>query len=397
MPPPQQKYLILAATPSPYFSNFYRRLVTELPGTQLHVLYSHARDVWNPQLDQPYHEQTVGRLKDYLADRSGFRLNEWVLGGQVCRLIDEQRPAAVVMLGYRDLCRQRVARWCHRQRIPVFAWSDINLRGDPSRGAKIAFKRRYVRSLDRKLNGWLVCGSMGEAYLERFGISADRIFRSPCEPDYVQIEHVTDAQIRSTLQELKLDPARRRIICSGRFVQTKRFDLVIRAFLAIADRRPDFDLVVLGQGPMESAWRSFVPPAFAHRVMWPGFLPDVAKVFALYRGCDVLAHLPEHEPWGLVVNEALCAGMAAVCSDVVGSAVELVHDGVNGLIVPFNNLAKTIDALLDVTDPQNLARYRSSSKPVLAAWRAAADPVEGFRRAMAHAGVIDCGKHDSSL
>jgi len=38
----------------------------------------------------------------------------------------------------------------------------------------------------------------------------------------------------------------------------------------------------------------------------------------------------EHEPWGLAVNEAMCAGLPVVVSREVGCVPDLVKDGANG-------------------------------------------------------------------
>jgi glycosyltransferase involved in cell wall biosynthesis len=44
-----------------------------------------------------------------------------------------------------------------------------------------------------------------------------------------------------------------------------------------------------------------------------------------------------HDGWGVVVNQAVSAGMAIIASDTVGAAVDLVSENANGLIFPNQN------------------------------------------------------------
>jgi glycosyltransferase involved in cell wall biosynthesis len=53
-----------------------------------------------------------------------------------------------------------------------------------------------------------------------------------------------------------------------------------------------------------------------------------------------------NEPWGLVVNEAMHAGLPVVATDAVGAAVGgLVRDGQNGYVVPERNPDRLADAM----------------------------------------------------
>ena len=124
------------------------------------------------------------------------------------------------------------------------------------------------------------------------------------------------------------------------------------------------------------------------RVTWAGFVDEQATVSAVYRNADVLVLPSDYEPWALVVNEAVAAGLAVVASDVVGAAAELVRDGVNGRLFPPGDLARLTAALRDVTDPANVDRMRAASAGVLADWRRRGDPVDGLRAAMRSAGVL---------
>jgi glycosyltransferase involved in cell wall biosynthesis len=59
----------------------------------------------------------------------------------------------------------------------------------------------------------------------------------------------------------------------------------------------------------------------------PADLPDVFS----RAGCLVLPS--RVEPWGVVVHEAVSAGLPVVCTRVCGAATRLVLDGYNGTIV----------------------------------------------------------------
>jgi glycosyltransferase involved in cell wall biosynthesis len=76
--------------------------------------------------------------------------------------------------------------------------------------------------------------------------------------------------------------------------------------------------------------------------------------------------------------------MAIVATDVTGAAVELVRDNVNGFLVSPGSQPELEAALAAFADPGLLERFRSASPGQLAEWRAAADPVDGLRKAVAH-------------
>ena len=88
------------------------------------------------------------------------------------------------------------------------------------------------------------------------------------------------------------------------------------------------------------------------------FLSDRKTLLARIREFDVLLHIPSHEPWGLVINEAQACGLACIVSDNVG-AVECV-EGAGLIIANDENLnTRVIDALfLYARDTQLLQNHR---------------------------------------
>jgi glycosyltransferase involved in cell wall biosynthesis len=134
--------------------------------------------------------------------------------------------------------------------------------------------------------------------------------------------------------------------------------------------------------------RQSIPQRWANRVRWLGFFDDQKAVSATYRNCDVLVLPSDFEPWAVVINEALAAGLAVVASDRVGAAADLVRHGVNGMIFPHGDAAALEDCLRTVTAPGTFESMKSAARTVLDDWRHEADPIDGLRRALRDAQVI---------
>jgi glycosyltransferase involved in cell wall biosynthesis len=145
---------------------------------------------------------------------------------------------------------------------------------------------------------------------------------------------------------------------------------------------------VLGQGRLEAELRAMVPERLKERVIFGGFVDEPSRCWAVMRCCHVLVHLADHEPWGLIINEAVALGLAVVSSDVVGASLELVRDGVNGRLVPRDDdPATAAAAMLEVSAPDRLVAMSAAGADILAYWRHTADPIEGLKQALQFAGV----------
>ncbi len=383
-----QKPSVLAVSNgiTPYGTHFLRRVAEELPEFSLHTLYSYEFSTGHWQITMPpaINAVILGKGEESFAATRGFAAigRDWSKGLELIRQIRSRQPIVVFILGYGSLAHMMVLEWCHRKNIPCLLSGDSNIKGDRHSGMKARIKKIVVSYAVSRCTALLPCGNLGGLFFKRYGARPEQIFLSPFEPDYSLIEHVS-SHIRDSLRtEFHLDAGRHRFLYSGRLVAVKRIDLLIDAFARMADQRPNWDLVIAGGGPLDAELKERLPARLQERVVWTGFIGSPERMSAMFRLADVLVLPSEYEPWGVVVNEAACAGLALICSDVVGAAAELLRDGENGRSFHLGDLQSLIDALLDVSNEANLSRYQVSSPLVLSAWRKAADPVEGFRHAM---------------
>lgn len=390
MTDPRPLVAMLVSVQAPYRLHLHRRIAREVPQVRLASLFTqgegdqpwqrpHAPEI-NPVQFGPNHplaEQTMAR----------FWGREWRKGKRVIRWLEEHPPAAVLCLGYNDPGRIRVIRWCRRRRVPVFLMADSNVFGDKATGLRRVIKRALVSRVVGWVDGVMPCGSLGAAYFQKYGAGADRIIYMPYEPDYGLIAGLGEREIGAAMERHGLAPGRRRLVTCARLVPHKRVDLVVDAFRAVAAERPEWDLVVIGEGPERPALEARAGADLAGRVKWTGFIGDPAMVGAVYRACDVMVHAPEFEPWALVINEAAGAGLAIVATEVVGAAAELVREDVNGYTVKAGDLGSLVEAVRKATDPGRVDRLKAGSAGALADWKRRGDPVEGFRKAVRAAGV----------
>ena len=390
-PPARPGLAIITNSQTPYRLALHLRIARELPQLRLWSLFTHELSNANWKFTAPAEIGPVqfGKGEDCAdATRPGNIIKEFKRGGSIIQWLKDHDIRVVVVFGYNDAGRLRIIRWCKKAKIPCFLFGDSNIHGDRISGLKAIAKRIIVGTVVRWCSGVFACGSLGREYFVKYGATPEKIFYFPYEPDYKLIENLPAELIESARGRFGLKPDRKRLVYSGRLIGLKRVDLLVDAFLAIARDRPDWDLVIVGDGPLKAKLLARIPPDLSDRIIWAGFLDDQATVSAIYRNCDVLVLPSDFEPWALVINEAVCAGLAVVSSNVVGAAAELVRDDVNGRLFPPGDLPALTRVLSDITRNGVSDRLKAASGSVLADWRKQGDPVEGLLAAVKSVGLL---------
>jgi glycosyltransferase involved in cell wall biosynthesis len=122
----------------------------------------------------------------------------------------------------------------------------------------------------------------------------------------------------------------------GKLIPRKRPQDLIQALAAGAR---DVVAVLVGAGPMEAALRRQAAAlGVADRVRFAGLVP-YDRLPDAYAAADVVAVTSSHEPWGLVVGEAMACGRPVVASDRVGAAGDLIEPGITGFTYPCGDAA----------------------------------------------------------
>tara|TARA_R110001606_G_scaffold3644_1_gene17122 strand:- start:764 stop:1804 length:1041 start_codon:yes stop_codon:yes gene_type:complete len=109
---------------------------------------------------------------------------------------------------------------------------------------------------------------------------------------------------------------------------------------------------IAGEGPLEQELKAHCTQlGLDDRVRFLGWRNDRG---ALLAACDVVAFPSRYEPFGTVTVDAWAGSRPLVAADAVGPAA-YVKDGVNGLLIPKNDVDALADALRKVVTDKDLA------------------------------------------
>lgn len=137
--------------------------------------------------------------------------------------------------------------------------------------------------------------------------------------------------------------SRKRVITLSRLSSEKRVEWMVRAFAAVAERYPDWDLEIYGNGAqrnfLEHLAEDLAPPG---RIRICGFTHDAFSVLA---GADIYVSASWIEGFGNSIWEALACGVPVIAIDAGPSIPRLVRHEVDGLVVTDNSVAGLTAAL----------------------------------------------------
>jgi len=155
------------------------------------------------------------------------------------------------------------------------------------------------------------------------------------------------------VQQYDIEPGQPLIAAAGQLIERKGHDVLLRALPSIVARHRRLKLLIFGRGPREAALRAQARSlGIAEHVIFAGFVPRLEQLLA---GFDVFVHPARREGLGLVVLEALAAGVPVVAGSA-GGLVDAIEDECTGLLVPPGDPGALTAAVLRLLENEALAR-----------------------------------------
>ena len=330
---------VVASHPIQYQAPLYRALAKRL---RVHVFYAHQatpQDQARAGFGQPF-EWDVPLLDGYpstwlenSARRPGVH---HFFGCNTPGLKDELASRdfdALLVNGWNLLSYWQGVRAARRRGLTVL------VRGDSQLPAMRSWLRRLLKRILypvmlRQFDGLLAVGQRHREYLAHYWVPADRIFLVPHCVDNQFFAAAADRARQaggSPRRPFGIPDGKVVFLFVGKFIPKKRPIDFLHALDGLGAVKGSAWALMVGDGPLRQELERHArdhqtPCSFA------GFL-NQSEIGAAYAAADVLV-LPsdERETWGLVVNEAMAAGLPAIVSERAGCVPDLIISGKTGFV-----------------------------------------------------------------
>lgn len=290
-------------------TNQYQITGIELARSEEEYPWKSKIDHLDCQIISVFKEQPLEQIKtNQLIQKISFILKQ--INPKILGIAGYSRPAMVFTL-----------LWCLWYRKPTVLFSATTENDAP----RIWWREKFKSWIVKRYKSALVGGKAQKRYLIKLGMPAEAIFLGY---NVVGNDTFHPDKIKSLTTPLH----KPYFLAINRFVSKKNIPFLISSYAEYSQtvKETAWDLVLCGDGSMRSQIERQIQELGLNKfIHLPGFLQqeELLPYFA-HAGCFI--HASTHEQWGLVVNEAMAAGLPVLVSNRCGCFEDLVVEGING-------------------------------------------------------------------
>src|SRR5262245_38565989 len=365
---------VLSELPTPYRWPLFERVATE-PSLAVTVFFYSRNEAdrdWTVPVDssggagRPAVEFLPGRAFHVRGRRSlYFHWNPAILD----RLRKGRFDVAVIP-GWSMPTSVAAAMACRGRRIPYVTFSETHDRSPRPAWLRMT-KKVALRPIVAGASAWLATGTLSERFLAAHGADRARIFRFANTPDVDAVAAqagAARARRGETRASLGVPADAVVALFVARLIGAKDPATLLEAQALLEGKGGAPWLVLVGDGAEAGALRELASQRALRQVVFAG-TREPKDLPAIYAAADLFVLPSRHEPWGVVVNEAMAAGLPVVLSDRVGAAEDLLVDGSNGRLVPAGDAARLVAAIGEIAGDAGLrTRMGAESRRIVADW-----------------------------
>lgn len=307
--------LFFSTIPTPYVNEFLLNVNLKLPnGYKMIAVYEKDnvgfREHWNTQRKDCFVIPQNGRKR--------FLLN----------LLNNSNPILCILTLYNKMSSLIVKNWCNSKNIEYYFGPHEILKKSPFI-FKNYLRNSYYKYIVKKASGIITMGNESIRRISKL-VPNKRIISLPYS---FSLDNLLSYDKRKQNNELVF-------LMSGRLYDFRNPLLGIRCFASLLNQNNDqkIKLIISGKGPLHEKCIQFIKELnIQDHVEWmnPDFI-DWYDIHNIYKYADVLLALQDFGTWGLIIQEAMAAGLGIVSTNTIQAADNLIINGYNGFLTGFD-------------------------------------------------------------
>lgn len=213
-------------------------------------------------------------------------------------------------------------------------------------GGMIRFNERKINKLIKrffisKATYWLSTGKESSEYLEYYGARNDGIYKYPfTSVKRNDIASEGDIKNKKKYKDELGITADQVVLSIGQIIHRKGFDVLLEAW---KEMPTNVWLYIIGGQPDEGLKNIMEKNSLAN-IFFIDF-KNKEELRKYYLAADIFVLPTREDIWGLVINEAMAAGLPVITTNKCVAGVELIVDGINGYIVEVENSQELAEKL----------------------------------------------------
>ena len=307
--------------------------------------------------------------------------------------ISRRKFDAVIVNGWHFKSAWQAIISCWRTKTPVMVRSDSHLRTQRSL-LKKTLKHSLYRSFIPRFDACLAVGSWSSEYFIKYGADPSKVFIVPHVVDndrYARESTKLLSQRVELREKWGLKGESIVFLFSGKFVEQKRPIDFIKAVEIASREYPRIVGLMVGDGSLRCACEGFAHDIGAP-VKFTGFL-NQSQIIQAYSVADALVLPSAGETWGMVVNEAMACGRPCIVSDQVGSAPDLIDEGITGSVFSVGDVRALANLIVSYAADEARLRKMGNAASAKIARNSVDAAVEGVIKALDR--MTDRGKNSA--
>lgn len=337
-----KKIMIITNIPNPYRIPLFNELNVQLKqkGIKLKVVFGareHPGRKFELDMNECRFDYTILKSSPRNIFFTGMTLFTY---SGLLKLTRLERPDKIIISGFSP---GTIKLWLQsfRDKTPIIIWSGTIPAG------KHSFLRRVQRKLIMKrVSGYIAYGLKAKEYLVSLGADPGKVHTAVNTVDTTFFSSKT-SQLRQDLEE---KGNKKHLTYIGYLTPRKNVSRVLEVVKLLAETRNDFILDLIGDGPEKKKLERFVEDnGISGFVEFHGFRQRDELPFFLARSRCFLFQT-DFDIWGLVLNEAMAAGIPCIASIHAGAAHDLIIEGETGFALDFSKTGKAAEKITWIFD-----------------------------------------------
>ena len=264
-------------------------------------------------------------IKNFYINKSKCKINSFFLYyPNLISILKKKKIDQILILGWNKLIFWQAIIFSILNYCKIYLRAENNLEHSQSiikKFIKLIFFRLFFKIFDKIF----YIGYLNKQFYLKYGLKKKKLIFCP-----YSVNNFFFQNKKKVIKKNKLS-----FIFVGKFIPRKNISLIIDVANKLKTHgKLIFNLI--GNGPLFSDIKKLKKKLRLKNVKLHGY-KNQYQISKLYKKNDILILPSAYETWGLVVNEAMAAGLPCIVSNKVGCRYDLVKNGKTGFIFRYNS------------------------------------------------------------